>query len=51
MLTSGGPEVTEEHSGFEIVHMCFVEVGNSVLGVFCLEFLQAKLSVQYELLG
>ena len=30
----------EQRLGLEIVHVCFLEVGDSVLGVFCLEFFQ-----------
>ena len=44
MLTSGSTEATKEQClGFEIAHECLVEIGDSVLGVLCLEFLQAKL--------
>ena len=43
-ITSGGPKATTEQGlGFEIVHPCFAEVGDSVLGIFCLEFFRAKL--------
>ena len=39
-MCSGGPEATKEQRlGFEIVHVCFVEVADSVLGALCLEFL------------
>ena len=35
MLTSGGPEVTKEQRlGLEIVHVCFVEVGDSVTCIY-----------------
>ena len=44
ILTIDGPKETiEQHLGFEIVHVCFVEVDDSVLGVFCLEFFRAEL--------
>ena len=35
--------------GFRIVHVCFPEVGDSVVGVLCLEILRAKLP--HEFLG
>ena len=44
VLTSGSPKATKEQGfGLEIVHVYFVEVRDSVLGVFCLEFFRAKL--------
>ena len=40
VLTNGSPEIMKEQRlGFEIAHVCFVEVGDSVLGALCLEFL------------
>ena len=40
MLTSGGLEATKEQClGFEIAYVCSIEVGDSVLGALCLEFL------------
>ena len=43
-LTLGGSKATkEQRSGFEVVHDCFTEEGDSVVGVFCLELLRAKL--------
>ena len=43
-LTLGGSKATkEQRSGFEVVHDCFTEGGDSVVGVFCLELLRAKL--------
>ena len=42
MLTSGGPEtMKKQRLGFEIAHVCLVEVGDSVLGALCPEFLRA----------
>ena len=44
ILIIGGPKATKERCvGFDIVHECFVEVGDPVLGVHCLEFFRAKL--------
>ena len=43
-LTLGGSKATkEQRSGFEVVRDCFTEGGDSVVGVFCLELLRAKL--------
>ena len=43
VLTSGGPKATKErHVGYEIVRVCFVEVGDSVLDILYLEFLKAN---------
>ena len=43
MLTSGGLEATkEERLGPEIIRVCFIEVGDSVVGVLRLEFLRVK---------
>ena len=43
VFTIGGLKVMKErHLGFEIVHVCFVEVGDSVLGVLYLKFLRAN---------
>ena len=43
MLTSGGPEATKkQHLRFEITHVCFVKVGDSVVGALLMEFLRAK---------
>ena len=43
-LTLGGSKATkEQRSGFEVVHNGFTEGGDSVVGVFCLELLRAKL--------
>ena len=43
VLTSGGLDmVKEQYLGFEIAHVCFVEVGDSVVRALCLEFLRAK---------
>ena len=43
-FTLGGSKATkEQRSGFEVVHDCFTEGGDSVVGVFCLELLRAKL--------
>ena len=43
-LTLGGSKATkEQRSGFEVVHDCFTEGGDSVVGVFSLELLRAKL--------
>ena len=40
VFTSGGPETTKEQRlGFEITRVCFVEVGDSILGALCLELL------------
>ena len=40
----GGSKATKEQcSGFEVVRDCFTEGGDSVVGVFCLELLRAKL--------
>ena len=40
----GGSKATkEQRSGFEVVRDCFTEGGDSVVGVFCLELLRAKL--------
>ena len=41
MLTSGSPKATKEQSCE--VEMCFAEVGDSVVGDFCLEFFRAML--------
>ena len=42
-MYSGGPKATKERNlGFEIFRVCFIEVGNSVLGVLYLEFLRAS---------
>ena len=49
ILTSGGQKAMKERqSGLKIVRVCFVEVGDSVLGdsvlgVFCHEFFQETL--------
>ena len=44
VLTGGGLKAMKEQClGVEIVHVCFVEIGDSVLAVFCLELFQAKL--------
>lgn len=44
VLTSGGPKATKEQRlGFKIVHVSFVEVGDSLPGIFYLEFFRAKL--------
>ena len=40
-LTLGATK--EQRSGFEVVRDCFTEGGDSVVGVFCLELLRAKL--------
>ena len=49
ILTSGDPKATKEQCwGIEIVCVYFVEVGDSVLDVFCLEFFQAKLLDEYK---
>ena len=43
-LTLGGSKATkEQRSGFDVVRDCFTEGGDSVVGVFCLELLRAKL--------
>ena len=43
-LTLGGSKATkEQRSGFEVVRDCFTEGDDSVVGVFCLELLRAKL--------
>ena len=43
-LTLGGSKATkEQRSGFEVVRDCFTEGGDSVVGVFYLELLRAKL--------
>ena len=43
-FTLGGSKATkEQRSGFEVVRDCFTEGGDSVVGVFCLELLRAKL--------
>ena len=42
-LTLGGSKATkEQRSGFEVVRDCFTEGGDSVVGVFCLYLLRAK---------
>ena len=42
--TLGGSKATkEQRSGFEVVHDCFTEGGDSVVGVFSLELLRVKL--------
>ena len=42
-LTLGGSKATtEQRSGFEVVRDCFIEGGDSVVDVFCLELLRAK---------
>ena len=42
--TLGGSKATkEQRSGFEVVRDCFTEGGDSVVGIFCLELLRAKL--------
>ena len=39
VFTTGSLKTTKDLGlGFEIVHVRFVEVGDSVLGAFCLEF-------------
>ena len=44
VLTGSGPKAMKvQHLEFKIVSVYFVEVGDSVLGVFCLEFFRAKL--------
>ena len=43
-LTLGGSKATkEQRSSFDVVRDCFTEGGDSVVGVFCLELLRAKL--------
>ena len=39
----GSKATKEQRSGFEVVRDCFTEGGDSVVGVFCLELLPAKL--------
>ena len=47
-LTLGDSKATkEQRSGFEVVRDCFTEGGDSVVGVFCLELLRAKLPREY----
>ena len=44
VLAGGGLKTTKRRLlGFQIVHVCFPEVGDSVVGVLCLEILRAKL--------
>ena len=38
-----GRRTKEQRSGFEVVRDCFTEGGDSVVGIFCLELLRAKL--------
>ena len=40
---SGDKVMKEKRLRFNIVHVCFIEVRDSVLGTFCLEFFRAKL--------
>ena len=40
---SQSPKAINQRLGFEIAHMCLAEVGYSVVGVWCWEFLRAKL--------
>ena len=45
MLAGGGLKLMTKSQllGFQIVHACFPEVGDTVVGIVCLEFLRAKL--------